>query len=106
MVDVYILQIKVQSLINRLPDLSQGDTAGRAGAEKGCTAPRGSLQLGQELHLCIIISELHILHSFILVCYCLKVHLHAGFGIHLPGDQKEVSFMGKSYSAKSMISLV
>lgn len=31
MVDVYILKIKVQSLIDRLPDLSKGDTAGRAG---------------------------------------------------------------------------
>lgn len=31
MVDIYMLQIKVQSLINRVPDLSQGDTAGRAG---------------------------------------------------------------------------
>lgn len=69
--DVYIPQIKDKSVINRLPDLSQGKTAGRAGEgrhrEEGLCSSMGLSVVGARtafMHLSRIISEPHILQSF------------------------------------------
>lgn len=78
-VDVYIPQIKDKSVINRLPDLSQGKTAGRAGegqhGEDGLRSSTGLSVVGTRtafLHLSRVISEPRILQSFMSCLLMLK----------------------------------
>lgn len=77
--DIYIPQIKDESVINRLPDLSQGKTAGRAGEgrrrEEGLCSSMG-LSVARArtafMHLSRIISEPRILRSFMSCLLMLK----------------------------------
>lgn len=78
-VDICILQIKDKSMINRLPDLSQGKTAGRAGegrcGEEGLRSSMGLSVVRARTaftHLSRIISEPRILRSFMSCLLMLK----------------------------------